>query len=330
MTFAEGPPLRLRPTPRTDVEPRQERGPSGLPGPVVLGVVDADLAILRPAMVFAVREAQERRVPLVVLHAYGEPHEQTAPGDERARARRTKAVVGRATQEVRRLAHDTTVVLGLRSCRTATAALVAGSCLSSLVVLQVRPGRHPHQVGTTVAEVVRHAACPVAVLHEADVFPRGGGIVVGIRTAGRMQTCLRVAVGEALRSFVRLTVVHAWQVPASPSTASEWRLAQEAAEQLLDQALGGVLEQFPMLELSRRAVRGPAADVLRACAEDADLLVVARPGGVPLESHRLGAIVPPLLERAPCPVVVTPPYGSPYRDADPRLLDLIDALGPER
>ena len=208
MTFAESPPLRLGPTLRRG-EPRPERGPSGLPGPVVLSVVDADLAILRPAMVFAVREAQERLVPLVVLHAYGEPHEQGGPDDERARARHARAVVGRASQEVRRLAHDTTVVLGLHSCRTASAALVAGSRLSSLVVLQVRPGRPPHQVGTTVAEVVRHGACPVAVLHEADVLPRDGGIVVGIRTSDRMQTCLRVAIGEALRSFARLTVVHA-------------------------------------------------------------------------------------------------------------------------
>ena len=95
----------------------------------------------------------------------------------------------------------------------------------------------------------------------------------------------------------------------------------------MSEALAGLAEDFPTVDLRTRLVRGPVVDVLRLAAENADLLVIGRHANSRLEFHALGHAARALLHDAPCPLMVIPPSG-PLRAPTRGLLTADVPVGP--
>jgi nucleotide-binding universal stress UspA family protein len=135
-------------------------------------------------------------------------------------------------------------------------------------------------------------------------------------------------------------VVHAWTfgyIGASIEGYSAWSGGlgaytslgvdlsdlQRAAEGLLERALAAVGDETEGVEIERRVVQGPAAEVLVRAAAANDLLVVGSRGHGGFVGLLLGSVSQQCVHHAPCPVVVvhaTKPTGSARAsDRDGRL-----------
>jgi nucleotide-binding universal stress UspA family protein len=77
----------------------------------------------------------------------------------------------------------------------------------------------------------------------------------------------------------------------------------------MSEALAGLAEDYPTVDIRTRVVRGPVVDVLRRAAEDAKLLVIGRHADSRLDFHALGHAARALLHDAPCPLMVVAPSG---------------------
>lgn len=287
-------------------------------GPVVLGVGSEDLASNLASMEFALREARQRGVPVELVHGCA-PRHQLLPSDswvESEQLEHGRRIVGRVAQQLRRMSRHEVHVDVMNVNTSGVDALLTASASASVLVLQARARRHASQVagpGSTTRAVAARAACPVVVVHRPRADGTRQGIVVGVEEHGRAQGALRAAIERAVRDNVPLTAIHAWDVPQSdPATPGDLTTAEDAARLLVSEAIAGLAEDFPTVDLRTRLVRGPVVDVLRQTAHDADLLVIGRHADSRLEFHALGHAARALLHDAPCPLMVIAPSG-PFR-----------------
>ncbi|MFI6935805.1 universal stress protein [Streptomyces sp. NPDC050287] len=177
-------------------------------------------------------------------------------------------------------------------------------------------------LGSVSLTVAARAMCPVIVVRGEERNLRGsvGRVVVGVGDATGGTGAVWFAAREAEARACALTAVRAWRSPVhepdSPPAASvpgDPRLAADAAvapeEQVsasLDDALREVVREHPQVDVSRRAVEGPAHRVLLEASAEADLIVV---GALRLHGHfglQLGSAAHALLHHSACPVAVVP------------------------
>jgi nucleotide-binding universal stress UspA family protein len=291
-------------------------------GPVVLGVVSEDLVTNLAGMEFALHEARQRGVRINVVHGCS-PRHQLIPTDSWVESERRKhggRVVGRIAQQLRRMSRYEVEVDVTNADASGVDALLTASTSASVVVLQARARPHAGDVagpGSTVRAVVARTACPVVVVRRERAAGPRQGIVVGVEEHGRAQGALRAAMEQAARDRVAVTAVHAWDVPMSeqalydfvPPSPDAPPTAPDAASRLMSEAVAGLAEDFPTVDLGTRLDRGPVVDVLRGAAEHADLLVIGRHTESRLDFHALGHAARALLHDAPCPLMVVAPSG---------------------
>jgi nucleotide-binding universal stress UspA family protein len=298
-------------------EPREPREPRC----IVVGVdgTPADSATLRTVIL----EAHHRLAPVHLVRSF--PPSKGSAGSPAAVAAR-KAEQGAAARHLQRLRTETAAALpGLPVTTTLTSgplarALVEASRTADMVVLRGA------RTGVIAQEVARHAWCPV-LLDRARVSSsahdglglRGipgvvaddtGGVVVGVGDAASATDLLSTAVDEAARRGTGLLVVHARPVravprprqPAADTAARSAAQQDEAAEQLLADAVDRLRIGRPGVPVVFRRVEGAAGSALVALSSGADLLVVGRP-------HRTGLLprtTTIAVDRATSPVLVVP------------------------
>ncbi len=157
-------------------------------------------------------------------------------------------------------------------------------------------------VGTPlVAASRRRTSCPIVVVRgtHRDQLRR---IVVGVDGSTASATALDWAMAEAARHGAAVRIIHAWQQP----TDGERSLRGNDLRQADAQCIADLYDAIPGPLIERRAVHGPAADVLIAESTDADLLVVgSRSSGY--RTLQFGSVALATTERADCPVVVVHP-----------------------
>ena len=302
-------------------------------GPVVLGVGSEELVTNIAAMEFALHEARRRAVPVVVVHGC-RPRHQLIPTDswvESEQHKHGQRVVGRVAQQLRRMSRYEVHVDVSNTDTSGVDALLTASASASVVVLQPRARPNTSDVagpGSTIRAVAAQAGCPVVVVHRERAEGKGRGIVVGVEEHGRAQGALRAAMEQAARDRLPVTAVHAWDVPMSvqavydfaPPSPDAPPTAPDSSSRLMSEALAGLAEDFPTVDLRTRLVWGPVVDVLRRAAEDADLLVIGRHANSRLEFHALGHAARALLHDAPCPLMVIPPSGRLREPVRSRLI----------
>jgi len=133
-------------------------------------------------------------------------------------------------------------------------------------------------------------------------------VVVGVSTSDG-QRSVRWAAEEASDRHAELRLVTARPQQAAadrylPNDVADAHLA--AALRLLSDLTDEVAAGWPGLAVTTEVVNGPAAAVLRAVAEEADLLVVGADDASPFTEAISGSVPGDLLTTAPCPLAVVP------------------------
>ncbi|WP_327186418.1 MULTISPECIES: universal stress protein [unclassified Streptomyces] len=293
--------------------------------PLVVGVDGSESSLL--AVDWAADEAARHGLSLRLVHAsLWERYERVRPSfstDRPAGEVMAQDIVASCAERARLRDPEVKVSADVVAADAVSTLLRAGSEAFALVTGARGRGEVAGLLlGSVSLTVAAHAMCPVVVVRGEERNLRGflGRVVVGVGDVTGGTGAVRFAAREAEARGCALTAVRAWRspdhAPGSPpaeSVPGDPRLAMDAAgtpeEQVsahLDDALREVVREHPEVEVSRRAVEGPAHRVLLEASADADLIVV---GAQRRHGHfglQLGSVAHALLHHSACPVAVVP------------------------
>jgi nucleotide-binding universal stress UspA family protein len=163
-------------------------------------------------------------------------------------------------------------------------------------------------LGSVSSGLIRHAQCPVAVIHHKRLQMTRSHIdpvVVGIDGSPASELATAVALDEASRRGVELVAVHAWSDPTGYAfRAEDWPSVKAQAEEVLAERLAGWQERYPDVTVRRVVVRGRPAPQLLEQAETAQLLVVGSHGRGEFAGMLLGSVSSTVVQSAQIPVIV--------------------------
>ncbi len=167
-------------------------------------------------------------------------------------------------------------------------------------------------LGSVSSTVVRHASCPVAVVHDEDLpDPHQLPVLVGIDGSPASELATAIAFDEASRRGVDLMAVHAWSdVTASELPELDWSAVEAAAQRSLAESLAGWQERYPDVTVHREVVRDRPAHQLAEKSESAQLVVVGSHGRGGLTGLLLGSVSNAVLHSVRIPVIVARPSAS--------------------
>ncbi|WP_067903140.1 universal stress protein [Nocardia vaccinii] len=170
-------------------------------------------------------------------------------------------------------------------------------------------------VGSVTTAVLRHAHCPVGVIHylEApDPAAEGRPIVVGVDGSANSEPALATAFEEAALRKVGLTALHAWSdIPVTRPLSGNWEEGMRASEDLvLAESTAGWSEQYPDVPVQRKLVQDRPVRALLEEAESAQLVVVGSHGRGGFAGMLLGATSNALVHSVECPIVVVRAEGT--------------------
>jgi len=192
-----------------------------------------------------------------------------------------------------------------------TPALIDASHDASLVVVGSR-GHSPLSgvvLGSVSQHVAGHAACPVVVVRRPQVAL--DRVVVGVDGSAGSSAALGFAAEHASRTDSRLTVIHAWRslgrgrgslmrVPYGDHFNEE----VQAAERILSEAVAGLRETHPDVDLETEAIPVAPSRCLADASAAASLLVVGSHGRGAFAGMLLGSTSQSVLHHAQCSVAV--------------------------
>ncbi|MGV0627781.1 universal stress protein [Mycolicibacter minnesotensis] len=167
-------------------------------------------------------------------------------------------------------------------------------------------------LGSVSSSLVRHAHCPVAVIHEArpeeHPHPDTAAVVVGIDGSPVSEAATAVAFEEASLRGVELIAVYAWHDTGlldfpgldAAALASDGELA-------LAERLAGWRERYPDVTVRRVVIDDRPADQLIDQSRDAQLVVVGSHGRGGFVGMLLGSVSQEVVQSAHAPVLVVRP-----------------------
>jgi nucleotide-binding universal stress UspA family protein len=285
--------------------------------PVVVGVDGS--ASATQAVRWASREAERRRAPLVLLHAWTPvpvaplhmgslvPYHDALVKQGDHWLREASAVAREAAPGV---PTSTQLVSG-----SAAGRLIASSASAGLVVLGSRGlgGFAGLVVGSIAVAVATHGHCPVVVVRGADLdgVPREDGpVVVGVDGSPNSRAAIDFAFEAAALRGAPLTAVHAWSdLPVTTvwELTTDWHLIQADESEALSQWLADARALYPDVPVEQVVVRDGPAHVLLEHARTAQLVVVGSRGRGGFRGLLLGSTSQAMIHHAACPVAVIPP-----------------------
>jgi nucleotide-binding universal stress UspA family protein len=163
-------------------------------------------------------------------------------------------------------------------------------------------------MGSVSSNLVRHAHCPVAVIHDAGPsmpHPSGAPVVVGVDGSPVSDAATAVAFEEASFRGVELVAVYAWHdanvfdVPGIDVAAM-----QADGERVLAEQLAGWRERYPDVKLRRVVVCDRPADQLIEQSHTAQLVVVGSHGRGGFAGMLLGSVSVAVVQSVRTPVIV--------------------------
>jgi len=137
----------------------------------------------------------------------------------------------------------------------------------------------------------------------------GGRIVVGVDGSDSSRAALAWAVRQASLTGAKVEAVNAWHVPTygygyGYATILPTVDFAKIARQALDEAIAGLPDLAPGVEIRPVVVEDNPARALLDRAKDADLLVVGSRGHGGFTEALLGSVGQHCVQHANCPVVV--------------------------
>ncbi len=282
---------------------------------VLVGVDGSPAA--RCAVDWAARDAAMRNVPLTLVHAvqpigFTLPRLTATTAFARWQVEQGQKILDEAVETAR----STTPGGGPAQIETellfssAVPALVDLSKDADLVVVGSR-GRGPitrSLLGSVSSSLIRHAHCPVAVIHDEDPLmpdPAHAPVLVGIDGSPASEMAIAIAFREASWRGVDLVALHVWSdVEVNDFPAIDWPAMKPAAEEILAERLAGWQDRYPDVTV-RRVVEcdHPTYHLVRQ-SESAQLVVVGSHGRGGFAGMLLGSVSAAVAHSARMPVIV--------------------------
>lgn len=159
-------------------------------------------------------------------------------------------------------------------------------------------------LGSVSSDLVRHAHCPVAVIHEAPARDRAA-VVVGIDGSPVSEAATAVAFEEASLRGVELIAVYAWHDSGVLDFPGIDAAAMESdGELVLAERLAGWRERYPDVTVRRVVACDRPADQLIEQSQSAQLVVVGSHGRGGFAGMLLGSVSLAVVQSAHAPVIV--------------------------
>ncbi|MDP7701646.1 universal stress protein [Mycobacterium sp. TY815] len=269
------------------------------------------------AVVWAARDAEMKHLPLTVAHVVNTdvatwppmPYPETWAVWQEDEGRKVVAEAVKIAEEAaltdRKLTINTelvhaTPVSAMTEMSKEAAILVLGSAGRGAVARLL--------LGSVSASLVRHAHCPVAIIHDEDPLmphPLRAPVLLGIDGSPASEAATAVAFDEASRRGVELIALHAWndlEVVELPGL--DWDKVKAEAEITLAERLAGWQETYPDVKVCRVVVCDRPARQLVARSESAQLVVVGSHGRGAVSGMLLGSVSNAIVHSARMPVIV--------------------------
>jgi nucleotide-binding universal stress UspA family protein len=281
---------------------------------IVVGIDDSPAA--RTAVQWAAREAELRNVPLTLVHAVS-PEVSTW-----LRTPVPAGVMRWQQDHGRRLVDEALKVVEAASVRGGPAGIqteiLASGAVPTLIDLSKDAelvvagaqgsGRWPGRLlGSVSSALLRHAHCPVAIIHDDPPTPGAGQapVLLGIDGSAASELATAIAFDEASRRNVGLVALHAWSdLDVSEWPGVDWPATQSMAEEVLAERLAGWQEQYPDVEVTRSVVQAQPARQLVQLAEETQLVVVGSRGRGGFAGMLVGSVGETVAQMAQAPVIV--------------------------
>jgi nucleotide-binding universal stress UspA family protein len=268
------------------------------------------------AALWAARDAAMRNIPLTVVHAVATPTATWPPvayPDSlavRLEDEGKKAIMHAMKIAEEAIPADRKVAIGRELVYSSPApALIKMSDEVEMVVVGTSGrgllGRGV--LGSVSSTVVRHASCPVAVIHEEDLPDPHAPILAGVDGSPVSELATEIAFDEASRRGVDLIALHAWSDVTTEVPSVDWATVEEEAQRSLAESLAGWRQRYPDVMVHRVVVRDRPARHLIDAAESAQLVVVGSHGRGGLTGMLLGSVSNTLLHSVRIPVIVAKP-----------------------
>ncbi|MFF4415713.1 universal stress protein [Streptosporangium sp. NPDC001559] len=275
---------------------------------VVVGYDGSDFSM--QALEWAMDEAELRKLPLTVTHAWRWPYGEAG---EEARSHLRKAA-----EHV--LYHGADCARSCSSITEVTADLYEGAAAERLTELSARAellvvgsrgmgALARTVVGSVAGYVAAHARCPVVVVRGPGPIPvplHRGAVVLGI-IDGTPDSAIAFAFDEAALRGLDLVAVHAghiraaaWGTAMPPVTDTE--ITTHMVEEDLLRRLRPWRDNHPAVPVQTRFVTASAKEALVGLSREASIVVV---GGA-RATGRLGSVTRGILRHGASPVAVVP------------------------
>ncbi|MGZ4525611.1 MAG: universal stress protein [Mycobacterium sp.] len=269
------------------------------------------------AAIWAAREAAMRKIPLTVVHAVTTPTATWPPVPYpeslalRLEDEGKKAIMHAIKIAEEALPADRKVAINRELVYSSPApALIKLSDEAEMIVVGTA-GRGllaTGVLGSVSATVVRHAHCPVAVVHgDVPDLPdtHNAPVLLGIDGSPASELATAIAFDEASRRGVDLMALHAWSdIEISELPESDWSSLEAEAHRNLAENLAGWQERYPDVTVHRLVVRDRPARQLAEKSQTTQLLVVGSHGRGGLAGMLLGSVSNAVLHSVRIPVIV--------------------------
>lgn len=266
------------------------------------------------AVDWAVRDAAMRNVPLTVVHVVTPigitlPHAAIPASFSSWQVERAQTFVDAAV-EIAQRADQSVQVESAILFAPVVSTLVDLSKEAQLIVVGSR-GRGAlarSLLGSVSSNLIRHAHCPVAVIHDEDpimAHPAQAPVLVGIDGSPTSELATAIAFDEASRRGVELVALHVFSdVEVNDFPAIDWSAMKPQAEETLAERLAGWQECYPDVQV-RRVVEcdHPTYHLIKQ-SESAQLTIVGSHGRGGFAGMLVGSVSAALVHSARMPVIV--------------------------
>ncbi|MEV3901503.1 universal stress protein [Mycobacterium sp. NPDC050551] len=163
-------------------------------------------------------------------------------------------------------------------------------------------------LGSVSAGLIRHAHCPVAVVHDGGVASADAAarpVLVGIDGSVASERATAIAFDEASRRHTTLLALHVCSdAETAPGVGSNWTTMQSAAERTLAQRLARWRERYPdVIVQSAIEFEHPIRHLLER-SERSQLVVVGSHGRGGFTAMVIGSVGAAVAAAARVPVIV--------------------------
>lgn len=296
----------------------------------ILCAVDLS-AFTPPTLACAETLAQSLQGELMVFHAVHFPQDGLYNTDAMLeRPAKTRRLEERAETRIRRILAHTRIPWRLEIAPGEPVDQILGASRSSQTDMVVcashgLSGVQRIVLGTVVERLARRLEVPLLVVRPLPADGRSAPswrwpperLLVGCPLRPEVDPTVETAVGLSRRLGARTHLVHAMASPLNPALVEPTEAPYAEAQERLQQRLGEQLRAQALDAASTDATLAPgtAGEVLCDLARrhSGSMMVVGvRPRGV-WNKRVIGSTTEWVLRRAPCPVLVVPPFRSAAR-----------------